>query len=61
MISDKEKYLMALKKNNGRIDEISIGLNIGFSDEKTTQIIAELVNEGKIEFQSFGLCSYRVL
>ena len=60
MITDKEKYLTALKANNGQLDEIALGETIGFTEEKTNQLTDELVNEGKIEFQSFGLCSYRV-
>ena len=60
MTTDKEKYFLALKNNNGQLDEIALGESIGFTSDKTTQIIEELVNEGKIEFQSFGLCSYRV-
>ena len=59
MITDKEKYLMALKSNNGLLDEITLGKTIGFTEDKTNQLIDELVTEGKIEFQSFGLCSYR--
>jgi hypothetical protein len=61
MTSDSEKYLKALKENNGQLDETSVGLSIGLSEEKTSNVIDELVNERKIEFQSFGLCSYRVL
>ena len=60
MTTDKEKYFLALKNNNGQLDEITLGESIGFTSDKTTKIIDELVNEGKIEFQSFGLCSYRV-
>jgi len=60
MKTDKEKYLAELKANNGQLDEIALGETIGFTADKTNQIIDELVNEGKIEFHSFGLCSYRV-
>ena len=60
MTTDKEKYFAALKANNGQLDEIALGESIGFTQDKTNQLIDELVNEGKIEFQSFGLCSYRV-
>jgi hypothetical protein len=58
MTTDNEKYLSALKNNNGKLDEITLGESIGFTNDKTTQIIHELINEGKIEFQSFGICSY---
>jgi hypothetical protein len=60
MTTDKEKYLAALKANDGKLDEITLGKSIGFTENKTNELIDELVNEGKIEFQSFGLCSYRV-
>jgi len=60
MTTDKDKYLAALKNNNGQLDEIALGETLGFTSDKTNQIIEELTNEGKIEFQSFGLCSYKV-
>ena len=60
MTTNKEKYFLALKNSNGQLDEIALGESIGFTNDQTIQIIEELVNEGKIEFQSFGLCSYRV-
>ena len=61
MTADKEKFYLALKNNNGQLDEIDLGEGIGLTSDKTTQIFEELVNEGKIEFQSFGLCSYKVI
>jgi len=60
MATEKDKYLVALKNNNGLLDEIALGESLGFTADKTSQIIEELVNEDKIEFQSFGLCSYKV-
>lgn len=60
MTTDKEKYFLELKNNNGQLDEIALGESIGLTSDNTNQIIEELVNEGKIEFQSFGLCSYRI-
>lgn len=59
-MQDTDKYLNALKTNNGQLDEISLGETIGFSEEKTKQIIDKLLAENKIEFQSFGLCSYKL-
>lgn len=59
MNNDKQKYLAALKANNGQLDEIALGEKLGFTDEQTNQIIADLLADNKIEFQSFGLCSYR--
>ena len=58
-MDNNQKYLNALKANNGQLDEISLGESLGLSEEQTNQIIAELLADNKIEFQSFGLCSYR--
>ncbi len=60
-MDDKQKFLKALINNKGQMDEYTLGEAIGFAQDKTKIIIDELVNEGKIEFQSMGLCSYRVL
>ncbi len=59
MNNGKQKYLAALQANNGQLDEITLGVKLGFSEEQTNQIIADLLADNKIEFQSFGLCSYR--
>ena len=59
-MQETNTYLNALKTNNGQLDEISLGVTLGFSEEKTKQIINQLLVENKIEFQSFGLCSYRL-
>jgi polyhydroxyalkanoate synthesis regulator phasin len=61
MENEKQTFLEALKGNNGKLDELSLGTSLGFTEIKTKQIIDELVKEGKIEFQSFGLCSYRTM
>jgi hypothetical protein len=53
------KYLFALQNNNDKFDEIELGLNIGFDEKKTNEIITKLLEDGKIEFMSFGLCSYK--
>jgi hypothetical protein len=58
MNTDKDKYLAALKGNNGQLDEVTLGQTIGLTNEQTEKIINELEDEGKIEFQSFGVCSY---
>ena len=59
--SEKQKYLAALAANDGRVDEYSLGEALSFTDSKTKQILDALEQEGKIEFQSFGVCSYRVV
>ena len=60
MEKDKQSFLEALRINNGKVDEYTLGNALGFADDKVKKIIDVLVQEGKIEFQSFGLCSYKV-
>lgn len=60
MEDKKKQLLLALKRNNGKIDEGTIGASIGLSEKELDQALTELVDEGKLEFQSFGVCSYRV-
>lgn len=55
-----QKYLIALENNNEKFDEIELGLNIGLNEKTTKEIIEKLTEEGKIEFKSFGLCSYQI-
>lgn len=57
----KEKYFDALKESQNEIDEFDIGRNLGLTDEQTSEILEALVAENRIEFNSFGLCSYSVI
>jgi hypothetical protein len=59
-MDDKEKFLSALKANKGELEEYDLGAALGFTDERTKSILEDLLKEGKIEFVSFGLCSYRI-
>ena len=58
--AEVQKYLIALENNQEEFDEIELGLNIGFDEITTKEIIKKLVEEEKIEFKSLGLCSYQV-
>ncbi|MDX5421373.1 MAG: hypothetical protein LPK07_15775 [Hymenobacteraceae bacterium] len=60
-MEDKEKYLEALRQNDGKQDEIAVGKSLGFSKEHTDKIIEELMAEEKITYQTGGACSYRVI
>ena len=57
----KQDYLNALEKNNDKLDEIALGENIGLNENETKELIDILIKENKIEFKSFGLCSYKKL
>ncbi|MFD2247433.1 hypothetical protein [Pontibacter ruber] len=61
MEKDKEKYLEALRQNDGKLDERALGESLGFSKEYTDKIIEELMADEKIEYQTEGACSYRVV
>jgi hypothetical protein len=54
----KEKFLQALKKDNGHIDEIELGESINLDKETTTKIISQLLSEHKIEYELNGACNY---
>jgi DNA-binding Lrp family transcriptional regulator len=58
MEDKKKKLLTALKQNAGRSDEATVGESIGLTESELNQALTELVNEGKLEFQSFGICNY---
>ena len=58
-MNDKESLLQALKNNQGKTDEITLGEQLGFSEDETQRIINQLLSEHKIQFERFGLCNYK--
>lgn len=54
-------FFNKLKESNNKKDEYEIGESLGFTSEKTKDIINYLLEKGKIEEQSFGICSYNVI
>jgi hypothetical protein len=54
----KNRLLDALKANKGRYEEAVVGESIGLTEAELDQALTELVNEGKLEFQSFGICNH---
>ncbi|WP_299986751.1 hypothetical protein [uncultured Pontibacter sp.] len=60
MEEDKKKYLEALRKNNGKLDERALGESLGFSKEYTDELIEGLMSEEKIEYSAGQNCSYKV-
>lgn len=57
-MKNKERYYLALSINNGRLNEIGLGETLGFGDDKTMQIITQLLSEHKIEYCENGKCDY---
>lgn len=55
----KYEYLEALKANNGRLDEISLGEKAGLDEDTTRKLISELLNDHSIEYTANGACNYR--
>jgi len=58
-MNDKELLLQALKTNQGKTDEITLGEQRGFSEDETQRISSQLLSEHKIQFERFGLCNYK--
>ncbi len=57
-MEDKDRYFKALVENNGKLNEIDLGENIGIDEEETRKIIVELLLEHKIEYMENGSCNY---
>ncbi|MBM1106918.1 hypothetical protein JQC67_12270 [Aurantibacter crassamenti] len=60
-MNNKEKYYLALKQNNGRLNEMDLGESLGFEDERTRQIIVELMEEYRIAYLQNGNCNYSLM
>lgn len=60
-MENKQKYLQALKANNGRLDEITLGESVNIDEESTRRIISMLLSEHKIEYVVNGACNYRII
>lgn len=57
-MKNKDRYFKALIKNNGRLNEIDLGEKFGFNEDKTREIITQLISEHKIEYMENGACNY---
>lgn len=60
MEEDKRKFLEALRKNNGELDERALGESLGFSKQYTDELIESLLSDEKIEYSSDQNCAYKV-
>ena len=59
-MNDKEKYLLAMRANQGNLDDITLGESLGFDEDTTRRILSKLLLEFKIYFEPCGHCDYRV-
>ena len=55
---DKDNYLDALKKSNGRHNILDLGAQMGLDENATMELIAQLLSEFKIEYSVNGHCDY---
>ena len=60
-MENKERYLKALIKNNGRLNEIDLGEKIYLDENETREIISQLLSEHKIEYVENRACNYRLV
>jgi predicted ArsR family transcriptional regulator len=59
----KAQLLAALTRNMAKPkgqqqDHEAIAEHLGLSEDEMDRALTELVNEGKLEFQTFGICNY---
>lgn len=59
-MKNKNRYLKALIKNNGHLNEIDLGEKIGLNDEETREVIVQLLSEYKIEYGENRSCNYSI-
>ncbi|WP_425236465.1 hypothetical protein [Ulvibacterium sp.] len=57
---DKLKYYEALKLDNGRLNEIELGEELGIDEDRTRELIAILLSEYKIMYAVNGCCNYSI-
>lgn len=60
-MSNKDHFLKALKNNDGQLNELALGEQLGLDENKTQQIISQLLAEFKIEYVTHRACNYKSL
>ena len=60
-MGNKDRYFKSLGQNNGELNEIDLGEQIGLSMDETQRIIAQLLSEHKIEYTANKSCNYRLI
>jgi hypothetical protein len=57
---EKEKFLQAMKFDNGRHNEIELGKSLGLDEDSTMKIISKLLSEFKIDYVANRSCNYKI-
>ncbi|KEO72677.1 hypothetical protein [Anditalea andensis] len=60
-MENKDRYFKALIEDNGQLNEIDLGENLGLDEKETREIIVLLLSEHKIEYVENRMCSYRLM
>ncbi|MCA0959919.1 hypothetical protein LCL86_12735 [Muricauda ruestringensis] len=60
-MDSKSKYYFLLKKNNGLLNEIDLGEQIGLDTDETQIIISQLLSEHRIEYVKNKASNYRII
>ncbi len=60
-MENKDLYFKAFIQNNGKLNEIELGDNIGINERETREIIAQLLSEHKIDYLEHKACSYSLM
>ncbi|MGB0871107.1 MAG: hypothetical protein ACPGSD_16075 [Flavobacteriales bacterium] len=60
-MKNKERYMNALIKNNGKLNEIDLGEKLFIDANDTMEIISQLLSEYKIVYETYGVCNYKVI
>ncbi len=59
-MKNKDRYFKALAQNNGLLNEIDLGEQLGLNQDETQEIIVRLLSEHKIEYVENKSCNYRL-
>jgi len=57
-MKNKEKYYKAFVENNGQLNEIELGEQLGLQEVETNEIITQLLSEYRIEYAIHRCCNY---
>ena len=59
-MESKDKYYEALVQDKGQLNEIDLGDELGLNEDETHGIIAQLLSEHKIKYETNKSCNYRI-
>ncbi len=60
-MSVKEEFYQAIKRDNGCLNEIELGVTLGLDEDSTRKLISMLLSEYKIEYSTNRACNYKVV